>query len=325
MIRIKRDFSTLAHEHCNEIKNRLPIEEKLDEQINKRSGIDKKFYSYLLSNLDLILEGNIIQLRSTVIPGVNQILGKKFFLAKNGNKKVNKAETDILKTIFDYKRFSERRANLYCSYDLVEKLDIKVCPYCNRQFVNTLRPKGKKGGSRATLDHFFLKSNYPYLALSFWNLIPSCYSCNSQLRGQRDIGLHPYYIGFDKLMKFKTDIAVISDFINNGRKDFSLSLDPCIVPKHLQFLIDKAKKNDEVFRLNELYQNHKEEVRELIQNAIVYDKSNSESLYKQFPKLFNDAGDARKMMVGNYTEEKDFEKRPLAKLMSDISKEIGLV
>ena len=57
---------------------------------------------------------------------------------------------------------------------LCDDLGIKVCPYCNRSYIHTL----KHHGVRPQYDHFFSKIKYPYLAVSLYNLIPSCSICN---------------------------------------------------------------------------------------------------------------------------------------------------
>ena len=65
-------------------------------------------------------------------------------------------------------------------------------------------------------------------------------------------------------------------------------------------------------------------MRELIQKAIIYDKSFSKSLFNQFDYLFDSEEDARKTMLGIYTNIDDLEKRPLAKLIKDITDELGI-
>lgn len=54
--------------------------------------------------------------------------------------------------------------------NFVSDLQLNVCPYCNRNFVN------QKGG--VEIDHYFCKSKYPLFTLSFYNMIPCCHSCN---------------------------------------------------------------------------------------------------------------------------------------------------
>ncbi|MCP5523411.1 MAG: HNH endonuclease [Verrucomicrobiales bacterium] len=73
--------------------------------------------------------------------------------------------------------------------------DLGVCPYCD----GTLTP------SRAEVDHFYPKSEYPFLALLPENLVPACKGCNSiQVKGVQvplEVGatnetadwFHPYH------------------------------------------------------------------------------------------------------------------------------------
>mgnify|MGYP000006537395 CR=1 FL=1 len=58
---------------------------------------------------------------------------------------------------------------------VLNSLNLSVCPYCNRQYIFGTDNNRKVG---AQFDHFYSKSKYPYLALSFYNLIPCCPTCN---------------------------------------------------------------------------------------------------------------------------------------------------
>jgi len=88
---------------------------------------------------------------------------------------------------------------------------------------------------------------------------------------------------------------------------------------------NNAKKNEEVFRLNDIYQHHKDYVREIIQKAIVYDEFYCRDLHKDFSAIFENKEEVKNMMLSNYTETENFEKRPLAKLTKDIAKELELI
>lgn len=68
----------------------------------------------------------------------------------------------------------------------------KVCPYCNINFVYAY----DKDKVTFQLDHFYPKDKYPYLALSFYNLIPCCGSCNHK-KGIKSITTHPYSEALD--------------------------------------------------------------------------------------------------------------------------------
>lgn len=61
--------------------------------------------------------------------------------------------------------------------EFVEELQITVCPYCNRNFVNSTYKR-----IMCDLDHFYDKETYPILAVSFHNLVPVCHACKGSYR-----------------------------------------------------------------------------------------------------------------------------------------------
>ena len=64
-----------------------------------------------------------------------------------------------------------------------KKLNIKSCPFCNNNYIYFYEEGAKKFNTLATLEHYYPKSKYPHLSLSFYNLIPSCNTCNSKFKG----------------------------------------------------------------------------------------------------------------------------------------------
>lgn len=81
------------------------------------------------------------------------------------------------KTIYDGKK---RRDVHLDKYRFAENLGLKVCPYCGRSYIYTVKPKqkGKEVKVHPQLDHFLPKSQFPFLALNFYNVIPCCTQCN---------------------------------------------------------------------------------------------------------------------------------------------------
>lgn len=69
---------------------------------------------------------------------------------------------------------------------LLENLGVVVCPYCNRDYINS---RGNSFG--ANFDHFFDKDDFPFFALSLYNLIPSCATCN-RIKGNDSIDFCPF-------------------------------------------------------------------------------------------------------------------------------------
>lgn len=100
-----------------------------------------------------------------------------------------------------YKRTHIGRMHcLYCGiYDL--KTITTVKPTEGNQF------KDENGKILFDLDHFYLKSRYPFLALSFFNLVPCCGICNSRIRSTKEFDLtthiNPFDDSFDSHYKFE--------------------------------------------------------------------------------------------------------------------------
>ena len=75
---------------------------------------------------------------------------------------ISKKESDtLLKKVFRYDTYSKRKTVV----EILRKMNVTVCPYCNRQYIFTL----KSGNARPQLDHYYPKNKYPYLALSLYN------------------------------------------------------------------------------------------------------------------------------------------------------------
>ena len=205
---------------------------------------------------------------------------------------------------------------------IIENLNIKVCPYCNREYIFKFEDSKKKEARvLATFDHFYSKSKYPFLAISFYNLIPSCHICNSKFKHQINFfntkHLNPYEDDLNKKAKFHLKIDNQS-FIYD-KNNFQIELKE--IDKN-----DEATKNTiKTFRLNDLYQNHKDIVFELIQKREIYSDSYIDELAYNYSGLFKNREDLLRLITCGYVEDKDLDKRPLSKLVKDISEELELI
>ena len=189
---------------------------------------------------------------------------------------------------------------------LAETLRVNVCPYCNRQYTFTVKKSGEKKGVRPQFDHFYPKSSYPYLALSFYNLIPSCPTCN-HAKGEKEIDINPYISGFNSNCRFAVDR--IDKCIFQGKdKDWNVSL------PHKGNHISHVKK----FALSKLYNQHKDYVKEVAFKAQAYNDDYYNSLINSFSKLGLTRDEMNRLVFGNYIDPSDYSKRPLSKLTADI-------
>ena len=94
--------------------------------------------------------------------------------------------------------------------------------------------------------------------------------------------------------------------------------------------IDKDDKKTQntinTFRLNDIYQNHKDIVLELLQKREIYSDSYIDDLLNQYEgTLFKNREDLLRLITCGYVNDEDLHKRPLSKLIKDISEELKLI
>ena len=222
-----------------------------------------------------------------------------------------------IEDIFDYGKFSKKRNKQYDIYDLAEKLDIPTCPYCNRMYTKTVIGELGEKIIRPEFDHWFPKSQYPLLALSFYNLIPSCHICNSNLKGKIKPDLkyhfHPY------------------NPINNFHPIFSYELkdyDSYKIKFGFRGEFDEKEKFEEslkIFELENIYQAHEDEVKDLIKIRQAYSDKYIEILNDSLKGVNLSKEEVYRLAFGVHYEEDKFDRRPLSKLKKDILTELGII
>lgn len=215
--------------------------------------------------------------------------------------------------------------------ELVRITNVVVCPYCNRNFVNVT-----ERANTSQLDHFYNKSDYPIFSICFYNLIPSCYSCNNK-KNNKEFLISPY----DETIK-KEDIPIFSyipkslDFKKNI-DSFDIILEDNKFVEYREDELENEKQNIsgkvEKFRekilldlctvdIHNLYQLHKDIVQELFWKNEIYSDCYKERLYQQYGISETEVN---RIITGVYTSYDELGKRPLSKLITDIIKEIGLL
>lgn len=187
---------------------------------------------------------------------------------------------------------------------LASRLNLTVCPYCNRQYTFTIDKDDII--TRPQFDHFMPKSIYPFLALSFYNLIPSCPTCN-KLKSDKIIDVNPYNEGFGDNYKFKLD----------GKNVYEKG-------EYKVKLTNKPNKNIETFGLELLYNEHTDYVDEILDKISAYNESYYDSLIESYKGLGKQPQEIDRFIWGAYLEEAEHGKRPLSKLTRDILEQLGI-
>jgi hypothetical protein len=226
-----------------------------------------------------------------------------------------KDSDELLTDVFKYENYSKRRI----VSEILRKMNVSVCPYCNRQYIFTLA----KGKVRPQLDHYFPKSVYPYLALSLYNMVPSCSICNmakSALDTTKTPILYPYDeemgsdISFEIRRKKDSNYVRIIQGLSN---EFSIELNADNAAKETLALNQMEK-----LHLNELYNEHKDYVRDIIRSKHVNTPERIRELLKMFPMLFNSDDDVKNLMYMKSVQKDNWGNRPLSKLTHDIDKQL---
>ena len=266
-------------ESCNSLYKYLTINGDLDR---------KKLRRLLIGPEPLELENHLTTLR-TCLMDMRKAIGE-----------IDDVEgQNICKVIFKYQKFTQQKKE---AYELLKKLDIRICPYCNRQYTVTLGMRRDGDAdvfetTRPQFDHFLPKDQYPYLAMSLFNLIPCCSVCNLNKYTFFGELLYPYEESFGKDAAFhvvpelperydgKRDVT--GSFLGKN-DDFHVRLMP---DEELSFLTtteslemrmssiadqerrERIKNTISVFKLEQIYDMHKPEVKDLLQRLQLFGKS----------------------------------------------------
>ncbi len=189
------------------------------------------------------------------------------------------------------------------SVRMVEDLGVNVCPYCNRDYINC------RGGkiSGAQLDHFYPKDDFPFFAVSLYNLVPVCGNCN-RVKSKQQGGLAS---PFDDL-----------DF------DGSLQISYTPIDEHSVKVIMTAKNglqhNIQKMHIQEAYAINNIDIEELIYKSKAYSSAGIKELLSQYEELGLSETEIKKIVFGEKIEPSEFGIRPLSKLKSDILKELKI-
>lgn len=249
------------------------------------------------------------------------VLAPKDELEKLSKERYSEESLNILSEISEtlYNGFTKVIAN-----EVLEKLKIKTCPYCNRNYTFTVKSSCSKEGktftTRPEFDHFYNKSQHPTLALSFYNLVPSCSICNRG-KATENIVVNPYFEGFqskfgicDKKSKISMNINEIK--LVKSEADFSIGF---IKPS------TSEQQNIEGLGLDVLYNKHKDYVMDLIERSTSYGTlEQNQAFVDSFQGVFRTPQEVFEFIWGKYLNEETLENRPLSKLTRDILEQLDI-
>ena len=162
--------------------------------------------------------------------------------------------------------------------EFVEALQVTVCPYCNRNFINSTYKR-----TMCDLDHFYTKGS-----------------------GSMSYSPHNSQFSTDDLLTFDFYITGMDYMFNH--KQISIEIE------YNSIFEDNVKR----LKLLEVYQTHSDIVQECIKRAIIFNPEYLTDLYQTYDELFESEAEVYRIAYGYYWEESAYGKRPLSKLTKDI-------
>lgn len=331
---------------------------KLEELKNKKADIEN--YKIQIENDDKLEKiGELIKCQN-----IYEII--------NNNQNYFKELEDIYEN-FDWDTFRANKERKKVFKEIINKLELKVCPYCGRNHIDAIEVKGENEEKIVVpcLDHFWAKgaktkeqkdneekngncsdsneldkNKYAQYQLSIYNLIPSCYLCNSQFKHDRDVEdqeykiLYPYKEGFEDNIIFNFDFKSKKkqmQYINQltGFRD-------SVVDIHIKLFkrkkikinsiylngaekdeyLNRCRNSNKMFHLEELYDfYHRQNAVDLI-NKIVWFRNNYFKSVANILKLKKPLGKAFEFLFGRWLDKDNDLKEPLSKFYRDIYEQI---
>lgn len=323
-------------ERLNSILNsykKLPIAPDRQEKI--------ELLDDLIKDYNKLINGSVIELDKLI----KKYNSKGYAKLLINNKKNQTFFGKKISKVFNYKKFRSSDVAVW----LARELNFKACPYCNAQYILSydkteiptkwyslfVKTPTIRSTERALFeyDHFFPKSIYPYLGLSFYNLIPSCKPCNNKkLNTDTNIKgfVHPYHRSFHDIFEYDCDDKNTIDYIlgNKKIKNLEISIKPRNkhYPKQKERILQNHLDN---FDLGLVAQQHKDVIEDLFYKHQYYNPSRRNELknikIKGTNKSLFDDEILGRFVLGNYSMSKDINKRPLSKMMQDIGNKLDLI
>ncbi|MGN0086614.1 MAG: HNH endonuclease [Alloprevotella sp.] len=202
---------------------------------------------------------------------------------------------------------------------LIEALGIRTCVYCNLQYALTIN----HSEGLFELDHRYPKSKYPYLCTTFYNLQPSCPTCNHGKKDDTaDFGLytdnpselHPFHL-----------LTTPQLYLRKRRLDGKYLNIRLVASKAKDAaLCQLAASHESDFQINSTYAVVKDVAEETIWRCKAFDDTYKELFVKNFPELYSKDA-LHRFVFGVYSDDNNVHQRPLTKLKRDIMKDMGVV
>ena len=230
---------------------------------------------------------------------------------KVGSKKADSFHNLLISSLM----YNETRTYIYPKF--LKKVGVKTCVYCNANFAIT----DDNGVAYYTVDHWKPKSKYPFLGISFFNLVPCCFSYNRNKGDDDDEFFRLYEDDTNadlNVLHFELPPKNEAEYMLTHNVD-ALSVE---LKESNPLYKDVCENMDKKLHINAIYQEHKDVVEEAIWRKYAYNDENIKAMKASFTgnKLALTDDDVKRFVLGTYYDDEDIHKRPLSRLMKDMQK-----
>ena len=177
---------------------------------------------------------------------------------------------------------NDKQIKLKNNISLMKDLGVTVCPYCNRNYINSRHDK-----LGCEFDHYYSKDKFPFFALTLSNLVPSCSTCN-RIKQANDYEFCPFDLERREKVKF-----IVSPPSQNSK---------------IGIYFDGISQKDNLLQLESAYEIHKIDVDEMFMKEEKYCKEYRDYLIS----LLGDKGN-----IGNEFSEEFFDSMIFGEIAND--------
>lgn len=215
--------------------------------------------------------------------------------------------------------YDKVRKDIFPKY--IRELGINTCVYCNANYTIS----DCQGNAFYDLDHWKPKSYYPYLSTSFYNLQPSCPSCNRRKSNKDNKVFFNLWddLGSKNLdvLQFKLDSkSLLTYLISKNRDDLKINF--LFAYKRYKTLCHDM---DECLHISARYSEHVDVLEEIIWKSQAYNPSYISSLRSSLSPIVPNNSDVKRFILGTYPDPDQIFKRPLARMIQNVAQDIGLL
>lgn len=195
----------------------------------------------------------------------------------------------------------------YSAQFFIKNLSLRICPYCNRNYIHNIEVDGKHYSKIAQIDHILPKTVFPYLAICSYNLVPICSSCNYH-KTDKVIFHSPYYQRDleEQLFHFSYS-GDISGRFQQGQNNIRIELKS-----------EDAGMNqlNDILHLEKIYNTHVEEVIDIFLLHNLYTDTRVDEIIRllEQSKITVTKNELYEMIFGVDVMKPNYTKHPLSKL-----------